>query len=145
MVHRRDPWAGPDPNPVSPDPISRAARCDREQFLFPRRRRVRARGLQARAGRVPDPHLFRVCPKGRVAESLSEYFVGILCRNPLSESFVGKLCRKTLSENFVETGHFQRNFDKVFRQRSTTKLGACIAPDRPENGELTPGQSVLLC
>jgi hypothetical protein len=28
-----------------------------------------------------------------------------------------------LSENFVDTGHFQRNFDKVFRQRSTTKLG----------------------
>ena len=33
---------------------------------------------------------------------------------------------KTLSENFVETGHFQRNFDKVFRQRSTTKLGTSL-------------------
>jgi type II secretion system protein H len=28
-----------------------------------------------------------------------------------------------LSESFVEIGHFQRNFDKVFRQRLTTKLG----------------------
>jgi hypothetical protein len=31
-----------------------------------------------------------------------------------------------LSENFVETGHFQRNFDKVFRQRSTTTLGVSL-------------------
>jgi hypothetical protein len=31
-----------------------------------------------------------------------------------------------LSENFVGIGHFQRNFDKVFRQRSTTKLGASL-------------------
>jgi uncharacterized protein (UPF0248 family) len=28
-----------------------------------------------------------------------------------------------LSEHFVEIGHFRRNFDKVFRQSSTTKLG----------------------
>src|SRR5438876_12379922 len=33
------------------------------------------------------------------------------------------LRRHPLSENFVEIGHFQRNFDKVFRQRATTKLG----------------------
>jgi len=33
---------------------------------------------------------------------------------------------KTLSEHFVEIGHFQRNFDKVFRQRSTTKLGMSL-------------------
>jgi len=32
------------------------------------------------------------------------------------------LCRNPLSENFVEIGHFHRDFDKVFRQRLTTKL-----------------------
>src|SRR6266496_6549596 len=45
--------------------------------------------------------LSRACPKCRVAESLSESFVG----------------------HFVELAHFQRNFDKVFRQRLTTKFG----------------------
>src|SRR6266498_1206726 len=45
--------------------------------------------------------LVRACPKCRVAESLSESFVG----------------------HFVELAHFRRNFDKVFRQRLTTKFG----------------------
>ena len=31
-----------------------------------------------------------------------------------------------MSEHFVEIGHFQRNFDKVLRQRSTTKLGMSL-------------------
>src|SRR5919109_222565 len=34
---------------------------------------------------------------------------------------------KTLSEHFVAIGHFQRNFDKVDRQRSTTKLGTSLS------------------
>src|SRR6266516_6379097 len=52
------------------------------------------------------------------------------------------LCWNTLSEDFVEIGHCQRNFDKGFRQRSTTKLGvsllgqalnrACPNNERPE-------------
>jgi hypothetical protein len=37
-----------------------------------------------------------------------------------------KTLSKTLSKNFVEIGHFQRNSDKVFRQRSTTKLGVSL-------------------
>src|SRR5437867_441261 len=39
---------------------------------------------------------------------------------------VASLCRHPLSEIFVEIGHFQRNFDTVFRQRSTTKLGMSL-------------------
>src|SRR2546427_3270572 len=41
-------------------------------------------------------------------------------------NFVEELCRRTLSKNFVEIGHFQRNSDKVFRQRWTTKLGVSL-------------------
>ena len=45
---------------------------------------------------------------------------------PVPKAVSQSLCLNPLSENFVEIGHFQRNFDKVFRQRSTTKLGMSL-------------------
>ena len=39
---------------------------------------------------------------------------------PVPKAMSQSLCRHPLSENFVEIGHFQGNFDKVFRQRLTT-------------------------
>jgi hypothetical protein len=45
---------------------------------------------------------------------------------PVPKAVSQSLCRNPLSEHFVQLGHFQRKFDKVFRQRSTTKLGMSL-------------------
>ena len=45
---------------------------------------------------------------------------------PVPKVVSQSLCRNPLSENFVEIGPFQWNFDKVFRQRLTTKLGMSL-------------------
>src|SRR5207247_420550 len=47
-------------------------------------------------------------------------------RSPYLVPVPGPPILETWSENFVEIGHFQRNFDKVFPQRSTTKLGTSL-------------------
>ena len=59
------------------------------------------------------------------------------------------LCRHPLSENFVEIGHSQRNVDKVFRQRMTTRLrmsllGQALASATAEGERINVGQASRL-
>ena len=54
---------------------------------------------------------------------------------------LGRVCPRTGHlRNFVETGHFQRKFDKVFRQGSTTKLGTSLSGQALEP---VPGPRIL--
>src|SRR6187397_2238940 len=80
------------------------------------------------AAPLASMNLRRERPKGRGWLVVSFVFIRFTpsCLESVPKVILQSLCRHPLSENFVEIGHFQRNFDKVFRQRLTTKSGMSL-------------------